>query len=71
MLSLKPRPANVPAQKLAIEPEFWFIWNPARMRPKKRHSSLDHAKAELARLRTAFPAETFDLYEAHRCDEAV
>jgi hypothetical protein len=48
--------------------QFWFVWNPARMRPKKRHSRLDQAMAEAARLRAATPGESFHVFEARRCE---
>jgi hypothetical protein len=47
---------------------FWFVWNPARMRPKKRHSTLDLAIAEAGRLREAHPGESFHVFEARRCE---
>jgi hypothetical protein len=70
-LTLKPR--TLPRTAIDVSPKanfdrFWFVWNPARTRPKKRHGTLGQATAEVGRLRAAFPTETFHVFEARRCD---
>ena len=48
---------------------FWFVWNPARSKPKRRHATVDTARAEATRLGAVYPAEQFHVYECRLCDE--
>ena len=43
---------------------FWFVWSPARNRPRQRHASRDAAIAEAERLAQLYPCVEFIAYEA-------
>lgn len=44
--------------------EFWFVWSPQEVRPKKRHRSHESATVEAARLRGIAPDREFIVYHA-------
>lgn len=76
ILSLKSKdPGPLPAQEcpppIAALDHFWFLWNPLRTRPKKRHATIELARAERDRLRELLPDETFFIYEATRLIDEV
>ena len=57
--------ARAQAEKAAISRgEFWFIWSPAELAPKRRHPSLESALTEQARLRGLAPDREFTIYRA-------
>lgn len=43
---------------------FFFVWSPTEERPKRRHGTLESARAEAARLRAKFPGRRFHVYRA-------
>jgi len=44
--------------------EFWFVWSPQELRPKKRHRSHEAATLEATRLRAVAPDREFIVYHA-------
>jgi hypothetical protein len=72
-LSLRrPTVAQAPAVKTQRIPpvvdkrEFWFVWSPVELAPKRRHPSLESAQGEAQRLRTIAPDREFLVYHAEQ-----
>jgi len=68
-LTLKSTNGKTAAPIQAIRPadpprEFWFIWCPTEVRPKRRHPTLASARIEALRLRTTAPDKEFLIYRA-------
>jgi hypothetical protein len=57
--------AEAPAREpLPTDAEFWFVWAPTELRPKKRHETREGAIGEARRLRELFPEKQFLVYHA-------
>ena len=71
VLSIKPRKPPAGQAQQAREPDaphgrcFWVVWAREGVRPKRRHPSLESARAEVRRLAALHPERTFHLY---RCE---
>jgi len=61
--SPKPR---VESKQLPWDQPFFFVWSPSEHRPKRRHSTLESAAAEAARLSALYPDKEFFAFRAER-----
>jgi hypothetical protein len=52
------------APPIPVLDEFWFVWAPDGVRPKRRHASLESVQAEVQRLREIEPNRQFFIYRA-------
>jgi len=64
-----PSPAPAPQPDAAPITEFWFVWAPVELCPKKRHPTLAAALAEAKRLRSIAPQKTFHVFHAQQVQE--
>ncbi len=64
-LTLKSKTAKpAPAAPTPAPTVSQFIWAPTEFRPKRRHSTLESAQQEAARLRALAPGKEFIVYKA-------
>lgn len=58
------------ARNAAMRDQAWVIWEPSALRPSRRHSSLESARTEQARLAALHPTKSFLIYEMRIVEHA-